>query len=51
MALEKPTRGKPVRERDFIIEKFTAKLRNFQTNLSQPEREFIPRFPRQTRKK
>ena len=39
MALEKPTRGKPVRERDFIIGKFTAKLRNFQTNLSQPGRE------------
>ena len=39
MALEKPTREKPVRERDFIIRKFIANLRNFQTNLSQPGRE------------
>ena len=42
MALEKPTRGKPVREREiFIIKKFTAKLINFQTNLSQPRREIF----------
>ena len=40
MALEKPTRGKLVKEREiFIIRKFTAKLRNFQTNLSQPKKE------------
>ena len=51
MALEKPTRGKPIRERYFIIGKFTTKLRNFQTNLSQLEREFLLRFPRQTEKK
>ena len=39
MALEKPTREKRVKERDFTIRKFTAKLRNFKTNLSQPGRE------------